>query len=90
MIISSLQKLMKEKKMTARAIIAATGLSPNTLTKARSDSGISECRLSTLGRIANALGVPVKTLFDGEYGPDRVDDKKMDMEEQAKEALRRV
>jgi hypothetical protein len=25
---------------------------------------------STMGRIANALEVPVKTLFDGEYEPD--------------------
>jgi DNA-binding Xre family transcriptional regulator len=70
MFISNLPKLMKEKKMTARAIIAATGLSPNTLTKARQDEGIAECRLSTLGRIASALEVPVKTLFDGEYEPD--------------------
>ena len=44
----------------------------NTLTKARQDSGISECRLSTLGRIANALEVPVKTLIDGEYEPGRL------------------
>ena len=67
MFTSNLPRLMREKKITARAIIAATKLSPNTITKARSDSGISECRLSTLGRIANALDVPVKELFDGEY-----------------------
>ena len=70
MLISNLGKITKEKKMTARVIIAMTGLSPTTLTKARSNSGISECRLSTLGRIANALEVPVKTLFDGEYETD--------------------
>ena len=66
---SNFARIAKEKKMTARAITAATGLSPNTLTKARQDSGIAECRLSTLGRIANALEVPVKMLFDGEYEP---------------------
>lgn len=64
MITSNLPKIMKEKKMTARAIIAVTNLSPNTLTKARSDSGISECRLSTLKRIAEPLGVKVKDLFE--------------------------
>jgi len=66
---SNFGKIAKEKKMTARVITAATGLSPNTLTKARQDEGILECRLSTLGRIANALDVPVKELFDGEYEP---------------------
>jgi len=71
MFISNLPKLMKEKKMTARAIISATGLSPNTLTKARQNAGISDCRLSTLGRIANALEVPVKELFGGEYGHEQ-------------------
>ena len=69
MFTSNLGMIAKEKKMTARGIIAITGLSPTTLTKARSDSGISECRLSTLGRIANALEVPVKMLFDGEHEP---------------------
>jgi len=55
------------------------GLSPNTLTKTRSDSGIAECRLSTLGRITNALEVPVKELFDGEYEPGRRDREKQDV-----------
>ena len=67
MITSNLSKISKEKGKTARDIIAITGLSSTTLTKARQNEGISECRLSTLGRIANALEVPVKELFDGEY-----------------------
>ena len=67
MFTSNLGKIAKEKKMTARAIIAVTGLSPTTLTKARKDDGIAECRLSTLGRIAHALDVPVKDLFDGAH-----------------------
>lgn len=64
MFISLLPKIMKEKEITARAIIAVTDLSPNTLTKARQDVGISECRLSTLGRIAGALGVSTKELYE--------------------------
>lgn len=63
MFISNLPKLMKEKKVTARAIIATTGLSSTTLTKARSDTGIAECRLSTLARIAGALNVGTKDLY---------------------------
>ena len=61
---SNLAKLMKERKMTARAIIALAGLSPTTLTKARTDSGIAECRLSTLKRIALVLGVSTKELYE--------------------------
>jgi DNA-binding Xre family transcriptional regulator len=71
MFLSNIAKIAKEKRMTARAIIAATGLSPNTITKARRDGEIADCRLSTLGRIAHALEVPVKTLFDGEHEPNR-------------------
>jgi len=67
MFTSNIKELMKRKKMTVRDIVASTGLSSATLHKARQDSGISECRLSTLGRIANALGIPVKKLFEGEY-----------------------
>jgi hypothetical protein len=44
-------------------------MSPSTINKARQDDGIAECRLSTLGRIATALGVPIKKLFDGEWEP---------------------
>ena len=58
---------MKEKKITIEQIVQQHGLSRATLHKARQDEGISECRLSTLGRIANALDVPVKELFDGEH-----------------------
>lgn len=61
---SNLGKIAKEKRMTARAIIALTGLSPTTLTKARQDEGIAECRLSTLARIARALDASTKDLYD--------------------------
>ena len=50
--------------MTARDVIAISGLSSATLTKARQDEGIAECRLSTLARIAKALGVTTKELYE--------------------------
>ena len=74
MFASNIPLLMKEKKMTARKIISITGLSSTTITKARSNSGISECRLSTLGRIATALEVGTKELYeeaDGEHHNDK-------------------
>ena len=74
MIFSNLKKLMKEKKITMKQLEDMTGMSPSTINKARQDAGIAECRLSTLGRIATALGVPVKTLFDGEWEPQEAED----------------
>ena len=74
MIFSNLKKLMKEKKITMKHLEDMTGMSPSTINKARQDDGIAECRLSTLGRIATALGVPVKTLFDGEWEPQEAED----------------
>jgi transcriptional regulator with XRE-family HTH domain len=74
MIFSNLKKLMKEKKITMKQLEDMTGMSPSTINKARQDDGIAECRLSTLGRIATALGVPVKTLFDGEWEPQEAED----------------
>ena len=74
MISSNLKKLMKEKKITMKQLEDMTGMSPSTIKKARQDDGIAECRLSTLGRIATALGVPVKTLFDGEWEPQEAED----------------
>jgi len=60
---------MKDRGVRTVLLSEKTGLSSATIAKARSDSGIAECRLSTLGRIASALGVSVKELFDGEYEP---------------------
>ena len=63
MIISHVKSLMKEKKKTFLDMVADSGLSRQTIHKARSNEGIAECRLSTLSRIAEALGVDVKDLF---------------------------
>lgn len=61
---SNVKKLMKEKGIKTVPLGQATGLSSATIAKARQDEGISECRLSTLGRIAKAMGVATKDLFD--------------------------
>jgi len=65
MFTSNIKEVMKREKATIRELAAVSGVSLKTINKARQDEGISECRLSTLGRIANALEVPVKELFDG-------------------------
>ena len=71
---SNVKKIMKDKKVTIRDAVEASGLSSATIHKLRETEGITECRLSTLGRIATALGVPVKTLFDGEWEPQEAED----------------
>ena len=69
MFTSNIKMLMNQKKLTMRDMETLTGMSLRTLNKARQDGGVAECRLSTLGRIATALGVPIKKLFDGEWEP---------------------
>ena len=69
MITSNIKMLMNQKKLTMRDMETLTGMSLRTLNKTRQDGGVAECRLSTLGRIATALGVPIKKLFDGEWEP---------------------
>ncbi|WP_092153958.1 helix-turn-helix domain-containing protein [Desulfovibrio legallii] len=63
MIASNLKILMKEKKVTVRALQEQTGRALETLQRARGPL-IRECRLSTLEAIAGALGVKVKDLFE--------------------------
>ena len=64
MFTSNIKAMMVKKKITMREMADRSGVSVVTLTKARSDSGISECRLSTLGRIAQALEVGTKELYE--------------------------
>ena len=71
MFTSKVKENMEKNGVTLRGLVRDAGVSKQTILNARSDSGISECRLSTLGRIANALEVPVKELFDGEYEENR-------------------
>lgn len=60
---SNLKMIMKEKKKTIRDLVGETGLSSATIQRARGD-GISECRLSTLGKIGSVLGVKTKRLYE--------------------------
>ena len=57
---SNIKKLMEEKKVTVRTIAEQANLSKQTVLTARTDEGITECRLSTLGKIADALGMRKK------------------------------
>ena len=61
---SNVKDLMGKKKMTMQMLSDREGLSSATIARARSDEGISECRLSTLAKIADALGVKTKRLYD--------------------------
>jgi len=70
MFTSKIKEAMKNKGITIRDLVAETGLSSKTINKARQDDNIAECRLSTLGRIAQALEVGTKDLYyedKGEY-----------------------
>lgn len=61
---SNVREIMKRKGVTIRDLAATCEVSAATINKARQDESISECRLSTLGHIADALGVKAKRLFD--------------------------
>ena len=61
---SRIKKLMEQEGFSIRTLAAYADLSTRTVEKARTDDGIAECRLSTLRRIATALDVEVKELFE--------------------------
>lgn len=63
MIISKIDQIMKEKKVTSRDIVQRTHLSMDTLARARNEN-IRKCRLYTLELIAEFLGVNTKDLYD--------------------------
>ena len=70
MIRSNIKILMKEKKLNVREFAEMKGMSTATINKARRDNGILECRLSTLVRIADALGVKTKRLYEEVEGQE--------------------
>ena len=74
MFVSNVSKLMEDKGKTFQDVVKESGLSRQTIHKARQDDGISECRLSTLGRIGAALGVKTKRLYDETDGPEEAAD----------------
>ena len=61
---SNVKEIMKKKGVTIRDLAGACEVSAATINKARQDESIAECRLSTLGHIADALGVKAKRLFE--------------------------
>jgi len=62
--ISSINRIMEQKKLTTTELAKKADVSRQTIFKARQDEGIAECRLSTLARIGVALGVKTKRLYD--------------------------
>ena len=67
MIVSKLKECMAKKGITYAALEKKTGLSSQTITRARGEM-IRECRLSTLESIAKALGVKICDLFEESCG----------------------
>jgi len=63
MISSNVSKIMTAKGRTYEAIQKATGLSPQTVARARGPR-IGTCTLNTLATIAGALGVGTKDLYE--------------------------
>ena len=65
MITSNVKKLMDDKGMTIRGLVALSGLSDKTILRARGET-IVECRLYTLQTIAKILGCKIRDLFEEE------------------------
>ena len=65
MITSNVKKIMKDKGVTIRKMVAETGLSDTTILRTRCEQ-INLCRLNTLETIANFLECKVKDLFNEE------------------------
>ena len=63
MIISKVKKLMEDAGVTYAELERVTGLSNQTISRARGES-IRECSLATLEAIASALGVMIVDLFE--------------------------
>jgi len=65
MISSNIKMMMKDQGITIRDLMGRTGLSNETILRARSEK-IRLCRLETLATIAAALGVRTKDLYEEE------------------------
>ena len=63
MITSNVKKIMDDKGVTIRGLVALSGLSDKTILRARSEH-IIECRLYTLQTIAKFLECNIKDLFE--------------------------
>jgi DNA-binding Xre family transcriptional regulator len=63
MIKSNVKREMDKKRLSIRKLVDQTGLSSGTVHRARGEQ-VGKCSLTTLERIAKALDVRVKDLFD--------------------------
>jgi len=61
---SKIDEIREKKNITTIELAKKAGISRQAIHKARQDEGIAECRLSAFGRIASALGVKTKRLYD--------------------------
>lgn len=61
-IISNLNEIMKQKKMTYEELQFLSKVAPDTVARAK-DERITTCKLLTLVKLANALNVNVSKLF---------------------------
>ncbi len=64
---SNLSRLMKDRGINIYELVEKTGLSKQTLTRAR-DERIRHCSLVTLNLIASALGVKTADLYGEDNG----------------------
>lgn len=64
---SYLKKIMHDRGVTVREMALRSGLDVTTIMRARNDHHITSCTLDTLARIAEALSVNTKDLY--EIGP---------------------
>ncbi|MDZ7760826.1 MAG: helix-turn-helix transcriptional regulator [Desulfovermiculus sp.] len=62
--ISKIKAIMNEKNVTIRQLEQDSGLNNVTILRARKDETIIKCTLETLAKIAAALGVSTKDLYD--------------------------
>ena len=61
-IVSNLSKIMEEMKMTYEELQFLSKVAPDTVARAK-DERIATCKLLTLEKLADALGVNVNELF---------------------------
>ena len=63
MIMTNIKQLMEDQSITVRELARRTGLSNESIMRAR-DQRIESCSLRTLATIAAALGVKTKDLYE--------------------------
>ena len=67
---SNIRELMNKKDKTVRSLRDETGLSVTTIQRAVSDDTIHKWELGTLAKIADALGVKTKRLYEEVEGQE--------------------